>query len=184
MAILHIAGLSGSLREKSYNTGLLRAAQRYGAEHDMEIEMIEIGSLPLFSEDGESPLPAAVVAFKEKIATADGVLFVTPEYNYSISGSLKNAIEWGTRPYGNNSFNDKPAGIMSVSVGILGGVRAQYHLRQILVSPNMHVMNYPEVMVGQAKEKFNEVGELVDEPTQKRVKEFLAAFAEWVKKFQ
>lgn len=184
MKTFNIVGLSGSLRDKSYNTSLLRAAGQYASAYGMQIDAVDIGSLPLFSEDGESPLPAAVVAFKEKIATADGVLFVTPEYNYSISGSLKNAIEWGTRPYGDNSFDEKPAGIMSASVGILGGVRAQYHLRQILVSPNMHVMNYPEVMVGQAKEKFNEVGELVDESTQKRVKEFLAAFAEWVKKFQ
>lgn len=184
MDTIHIVGLSGSLREKSYNTSLLRAAQRYGAEYGIKIEAVDIGSLPLFNQDDEHNAPAGVVALKEKIEKADGVLFVTPEYNYSISGVLKNAIDWATRPYGKNSLGGKPAGIMSVSTGFLGGARAQYHLRQILVGPNMYVMNHPEVMVSMAKGKFSEEGELIDLETQKKVKEFLAAFAAWVKIFK
>ncbi len=184
MKTLNIAGISGSLRAQSYNTSLLRAVERYAPEYGMHVDSVDIGSLPLFNEDSERTLPAAVAIFKEKIKGADGVLFITPEYNYSISGSLKNAIEWGTRPHADNSFDGKPAGIMSVSTGILGGVRAQYHLRQILVSPDVYPMNYPEVMVGLAKEKFDEAGELVDKKTQERVKEFLKEFSVWVRRFQ
>ncbi len=184
MNTLRIVGLSGSLREKSYNTSLLRAAKHYGVQHGLEIEIADIGLLPLFNQDDEQSVPAHVGALKEKIEKADGVLFVTPEYNYSIPGVLKNAIDWATRPYGKNSLNGKPAGIMSVSMGSLGGARAQYHLRQILVGPNMYVMNHPEVMVAAAHEKFSEAGELIDESTQKKVKEFLVAFAEWVRKFE
>ncbi|MFA6494957.1 MAG: NADPH-dependent FMN reductase [Candidatus Paceibacterota bacterium] len=178
-----IVGISGSLRLGSYNSSLLRVAQHYASAQGMSVDILDIGSLPLFNQDHERDAHEAVMQLKQKIKGADGILFVTPEYNYSISGSLKNAIEWGTRPYGDNSFDGKPAGIMSVSTGILGGARAQYHLRQILVSPNVHVMNHPEIMVGQAKEKFNEVGELIDVQTQERVKEFLEAFAQWMGKF-
>ena len=184
MKTLNIIGMSGSLRARSYNTSLLRAAEQYAPEYGMQINVVDVGSLPLFNEDNERSLPEAVTALKERIKGADGILFVTPEYNYSISGSLKNAIEWGTRPHADNSFDGKPAGIMSVSTGILGGVRAQYHLRQILVGPNMYVMNHPEVMVSMAKEKFSEEGELIDLETQKKVKEFLTAFAAWVKIFK
>lgn len=179
-----IAGVSGSLRGKSYNTSLLRAAQPMANEHGLSIHIVPIGNMPLFNEDIERQTPREVITFKDALKNADGVLLVTPEYNYSISGSLKNALEWATRPHGENSLDAKPVGIMSASMGIFGGVRAQYHLRQILVGINAYVMNQPEIMVGTAQEKFDETGELIDAVTRAKVQEFLAAFAEWVKRFK
>jgi chromate reductase len=126
-------------------------------------------------------LPTVVRDFKTKIEQADAVLLVTPEYNYSVSGVLKNAIDWASRPYGANSFEEKPVGIMGATVGTLGTARAQYHLRQMLVYLNAYPLNRPEVMVSSAADKFKE-GELVDEHTRQKVRELLAALATWAKR--
>ncbi|MDR3391709.1 MAG: NAD(P)H-dependent oxidoreductase [Sulfuriferula sp.] len=175
--MIKILGFAGSLRRDSYNRALLRAAQKL-APADVEVEIFDIGSFPLFNEDMENPLPPVVAAFKEKIVQADAVLMVTPEYNYSISGVLKNAIDWASRPYGSNSFDGKAVAIMGASMGTIGTARAQYHLRQVCVFLNAHVLNKPEIMVSVAADKFRD-GELVDEKTGHKVREQLVALVAW-----
>lgn len=111
----------------------------------MRIEIIDIEGVPLFNQDLEEKMSEKVKEFKAKIKAADAILIVTPEYNYSVPGVLKNAIDWASRPYGDNSFGGKPVAVMSASQGMLGGARAQYHLRQTFVSLNIHPVNRPEV---------------------------------------
>lgn len=179
---ISIVAMSGSLRKGSYNTALLKTAVGLVPEGAW-IDVIEIRDLPLFDADLETDMPKVVIDFKAKIKNADGILFVTPEYNYSIPGGLKNAIDWASRPYGDNSFDGKPVAIMSASPGMLGGSRAQYHLRQIFVFLNMHALNQPEVMVPFADTKFDEHGVLTDQTTIDHIKPFLEAFVEWIKRF-
>ena len=124
-------------------------------------------------------MPVKVMEFKSKIRDADGILIATPEYNYSVPGVLKNAIDWASRPYGDNAFDGKPVAIMSASIGMLGGARAQYHLRQMFVFLNMHPVNRPEVMVTFAQDKFDADGKLVDENTKKYVSKLLQNLAKW-----
>src|SRR5678810_1344691 len=123
--------------------------------------------IPPFNQDQEKQPPTRVTELKAKVRAADAILFATPEYNYSVPGVLKNAIDWASRPYGDNPFNEKPVAIMSASVGMLGGARAQYHLRQIFVFLNMHPINTPEIIVPFAHDKFDANGKLMDENTQK-----------------
>lgn len=177
---IHIIGIAGSLRKGSYNKALLSTAQKI-CPQGAEIDIADISSIPPYNQDvEEAGLPASVQEFKDKIKRADAILFVTPEYNYSIPGVLKNAIDWGSRPYGNNSFQGKPAGIMSASVSMLGGARAQYHLRQSMVFLDMHPMNMPEFMLPSATEKFDEAGTLTDEKTKERIKNYLKSFIAWI----
>ena len=119
----------------------------------------------MFNSDLESSPPEPVKQFKQKIKAADAILIVTPEYNYSVPGVLKNAINWASRPYGDNAFDSKPVAIMSASTGMLGGARAQYHLRQSLIFLNMRPVNKPEVFVTFAPQKFDANGKLIDEKT-------------------
>jgi chromate reductase len=178
MTPLRIAGISGSLRAGSLNTALLRAAI-LSAPEGCEIFPVPIGELPLFNQDQEMALPESVVRFKEQIASADAILFATPEYNYSIPGVLKNAIDWGSRPYGQSAWEGKPVGVMSVSSGMLGGARAQYHLRQTFVFLDMHPLNRPEMIVPFGAEKFGPDGRLTDEKTIAKLSEFLLALQAW-----
>jgi len=180
VAKLKILGIPGSLRQHSYNKGLLRAAQQLVGP-DAEIETFEIKNIPPFSEDDEKNPPERVTEFKKKIREADGILFVTPEYNYSIPGVLKNAIDWASRPYGDSAWANKPAAIMGASVGPTGTARAQYHLRQVFVFLNMHDMKQPELMVGAAGQKFDAEGNLTDEETKKYLKRFLDAYVAHLK---
>jgi chromate reductase len=180
---IKILGIAGSLRQGSYNKMLLRAAAEL-APTEAEIEICDIGALPMYNQDLETNAPPAVTEFINKIKNADAVLFVTPEYNYSIPGVLKNAIDWGSRPYGKNCWEDKPAAIMSASPGMLGGSRAQYGLRQILVAINMHALNRPEIFVPAVQEKFDKDGKLTDELTKAKIKEQLEALAAWTKRLQ
>jgi chromate reductase len=129
-------------------------------------------------------MPEKVKDFKSKIREADAILIATPEYNYSVPGVLKNAIDFATRPYGDNPFNEKPVAIMSASVGMLGGARAQYHLRQIFVYLNMHPINGPEVIVPFAQNKFDTSGNLVDENTQMFVRQLLQNLVNWTRKLK
>jgi chromate reductase len=169
-----ILGISGSLRKGSYNTMALRAAQKL-APAGAVIDTAEIGNLPLYNDDIRAAgYPPVVQAFREKLAAADGVLIVTPEYNYSIPGGLKNAIDWASRPP-DQPFNNKAVAIMGASPGVIGSARAQYHLRQCFVFLNSWVVNKPEVMIGQANTRFNEAGELTDEPTKKFIGDLLQA---------
>ena len=134
---LHILGFAGSLRTGSYNRALLRAAAGVVPE-DASLETFDLGGVPPFNQDLENQPPDAVREFKARIRAADALLIVTPEYNYSIPGVLKNAIDWASRPHGDNAFDGKPVALMSASTGMLGGARAQYHLRQTFVTLNMH----------------------------------------------
>ncbi|CAN5754294.1 NAD(P)H-dependent FMN reductase [soil metagenome] len=178
---IKILGIAGSLRKDSYNRAALNAA--VGMVPDgAEIEVFEIDGLPGFSQDDEQDPPAKVVELKQKIREADAILFVTPEYNYSVPGVLKNAIDWASRPYGDSAWEGKPAGIMGASVGAIATARAQYHLRQIMVFLNMHPINQPEVMIGNCAGHFNDAGELTDEKTREIVTKFLKALVDWTKR--
>ena len=183
MAKLKILGIPGSLRQNSYNKGLLRAAQQL-VPADVELEIFDLNGIPLFNEDDEKNPPERVVEFRRKIREADAILFATPEYNYSMPGVLKNAIDWGSRPYGQSSWHGKPTGIMGASPGVLGTARSQYHLRQIFVALDVKDMKQPELMIANAGQKFDSQGNLTDETTRQHLQKFLPAFIAHVKKCQ
>ena len=181
---MKIVGLSGSLRKGSYNSAALRAAQALAPEGTV-IEIAEIGDLPLYNDDVRAAgYPAPVERLRRQIAEADAILFVTPEYNYSIPGVLKNAIDWASRPYGDSAWEGKPVALMGASVGILGTARAQYHLRQVFVFLNMHAVNRPEVMIGNAAERFDEQGNLTDETTKKLIGQLLQNLMAWTRQLR
>jgi chromate reductase len=178
-----ILSLAGSLRKGSYNKALLRAAAEL-VPKGAKLEIFDIEGIPLYNQDLEYEMPAKVKEFKAKIRSADAILVATPEYNYSIPGVLKNAIDWASRPPGDNSFEGKPVAVMSASIGMLGGARAQYHLRQVFVTLNMHPINKPEVIVPFAKDKFDENGQLKDDSTRTRIRELLENLVAWTKKLK
>ena len=180
---ISILGFAGSLRKGSYNKSLLKAAQEMVPE-DTILEVFDLESIPPFNQDLENRPPEKVKEFKAKIKAADAILIATPEYNYSIPGVLKNAIDNASRPYGDNAFNGKPAAIMGASIGILGTARAQYHLRQNMVFLNLYPLNQPEVMVPLAQEKMDQNGRLTDQKTREKVKELLEALVSWTKKLK
>jgi chromate reductase, NAD(P)H dehydrogenase (quinone) len=182
--VLKILGFAGSLRAGSYNRALLRATTDLMPE-DAELEIFDIGDIPAFNQDIERDMmPAKVKELKSKIRDADAILIATPEYNYSVPGVLKNAIDWASRPYGDNPFNEMPVAIMSASVGMLGGARAQYHLRQIFVFLNMHPINAPEVVVTFTQDKFDSSGKLVDENTKKFLRQLLQNLVDWTRQLR
>jgi chromate reductase len=178
---LKVLGFAGSLRAGSYNKSLLRAAADF-MPGDASLEIFDIDGIPAFNQDTEADMPEKVKEFKSKIRYADAILVATPEYNYSVPGVLKNAIDWASRPYGDNPFDEKPVAIMSASIGTLGGARAQYHLRQIFVFLNMHPVNRPEVLVTFAQDKFDANGRLVDENTQKFLRQLLENLVSWTRR--
>ena len=177
MADVKILGFCGSLRKGSFNAMALRAAQEL-APQGITVEIFDrIGEFPLYNDDVRAQgYPPVVQEFRDKMAAADGLLMVTPEYNYSVSGVLKNAIDWGSRPP-DQPFNDKPVAIMGASQGVLGTARAQYHLRQMMVFLNAWVVNKPEVMIGTAQQKFDANGKLQDEPTKDFIRQLLQSLA-------
>lgn len=183
MSKLKILGIPGSLRKGSYNLGALKAAQQLVTE-DAEIEIFDLHGISPFSEDDEKNPPARVVEFKKKIREADAILFATPEYNYSIPGVLKNAIDFASRPYGDSAWSGKPVAIMGASVGQTGTARAQYHLRQTFVFLNMFPVNQPEVLMGLASQKFDAEGNLTDEKTKQLISQLLQSLVAWTKKLQ
>lgn len=180
---MKVVGISGSLRKGSFNSAALRAAQGLAPE-GMTIERAEIGDLPLYNEDVKAQgFPPAAERLRSQFAAADAILFVTPEYNYSISGVLKNAIDWASRPP-SQPFDGKPVAIMGASPGVFGTARAQYHLRQMLVSLNALIVNRPEVMIGQAQSKFDESGNLTDEQTKEFIRKLLVALRDWTERLK
>ena len=180
---MKVLGISGSLRKGSWNTSVLRAAERL-APAGMTIEIGAIDDIPLYNEDIRAAgLPPAVERFRAQIAAADAVLFVSPEYNFSIPGVLKNAIDWASRPP-NQPFNDKPVAIMGASGGPVGTARMQYDLRKSLGSINALVMLKPEVFIGQAGTKIDEAGNVTDETTKDFVRKLLEALAAWTKRMR
>jgi len=180
---MRVLALVGSLRKGSYNKLALRAAIEVKPA-GMEIEAAEIGDLPLYNDDlREAGYPPAVQRLREQIKAADALLFVTPEYNYSVPGVLKNAIDWASRPP-NQPLDGKPAAIMGASIGKLGTARAQYHLRQIFVFVNVLPVNRPEVMLSGAAKLFDADGHLTDEPTRKFIGDLLVSLEAWTKQLQ
>ncbi|WP_394823345.1 NADPH-dependent FMN reductase [Pendulispora albinea] len=174
-----VLGIAGSLRKASYNRALLRAASEL-APSGLTIEMVEIGNIPFYDGDVEAQgLPASVQELRERILAADGLLFATPEYNYSIPGVLKNAIDWFSRPPSPPS-DRKPVGIIGASGGNGGTMRAQYHLRQVGVMLNWRTFNKPEVFIARAQDKFDAEGKLTDEATRKVLAQHLQEFYDWI----
>ena len=180
---LVILGIAGSLRRGSYNRAALRAAQELAPE-GARIDTFELDGLPGFNQDEEAAPTAKVVELKRQVRAADAILFVTPEYNYSIPGVLKNAIDLASRPYGDSAWNGKPVAVMGASVGALGTARAQYHLRQVFVFLNMYAVNQPEVMISSAAKRFDEKGNLTDETSRKLVRQLLEELVSWTKRLR
>ncbi len=182
---VRILGFAGSLRKGSYNRMVLAEAKKL-APPGVELEIFDLDGIPVFNQDYEKPdlMPGRVKEFKSSIRAAAAILIVTPEYNYSMPGVLKNAMDWASRPYGDNSFEGKAVGIMSASGGMTGASRAQYHLRQTFVFLNMHALNRPEVIIPQVNEKFDEDGNLTDEKTRQKISELLAELAIFASRFE
>jgi chromate reductase len=180
---LTILGISGSGRKRSYNTALLEAAKEL-LPQDATLEVVDVSKLPLYNQDLEHDLPEAVKELKEMIRGADAILIATPEHNYSVTAVLKNAIEWGNRPPRDASWSGKPAAVISASTGLRGGVRAQLHLRQIMIDLNMYPINKPLLLVANARDKFDENLRLIDEESLQILREVLSSLVEWTRKLQ
>lgn len=180
---LKVLAISGSLRKASYNTAALRAAQEL-APDDMTIELASIADIPFYDADLQAQgFPRSVLDLGEKIRAADAVLFGSPEYNYSIPGVLKNAIDWISR-LPNQPFAGKPIGMIGASQSLLGAARAQYHLRQSFVFLDALPVNKPEVFITLAQNKFDEAGKLTDEATRGFIRQHLDALAKWTRRLQ
>jgi len=176
---LKVIAISGSLRLKSHNTALLESAKVLSPEN-MEIEIFSLKDIPLYNEDVEKEgVPESVKIFKDKIANSDSMLIASPEYNYSFTGVLKNAIDWASRPPSDSPLKRKPYALMGVSGGISGTIRSQMHFRQVAFHNDMAAMNRPEVYVTNGRSKFNENNELTDEPTILHLTKFLKSFCDW-----
>jgi len=180
---VNILGLAGSLRKGSYNKAALRAAGKL-VPPGSTLEIYDLDGIPPFNEDQEKEFPPRAREFKAKVSAADAILIVTQEYNYSIPGVLKNAIDWASRPYGSSAWNAKPVGIMGASIGMFGTSRAQNHLRQMFVFLNMFPLNKPEVMIANATDKFDEQGNLKDLNTTEKIKELLEALVDWTRRLK
>ena len=179
MTTYKIAVLVGSLRKESYNLKMAKALIVL-APSSLELQLVSIGELPLYNEDLEASLPEPWKVFREQIQSFDGVLFVTPEYNRSVPAVLKNAIDVGSRPHGKSVWDGKPAAVVSVSPGAMGGFGANHHLRQSLVFINVPAMPQPETYIGGAAKLFDEGGNLINDSTKEFMKKFMDAFARWV----
>lgn len=180
MATRKIAVIIGSMRKDSFNRKVAKTLMLL-APSTLEMEIVEIGQLPMYNQDDDDNPPATYVEFREKIKQFDGVLFCTPEYNRSVPGVLKNAIDVGSRPYGQSAWNGKPCAIVSVSPGALAGFGANHHLRQSLVFLNMPAMQQPEAYLGNIGGQFD--GDtLNNDSTRGFLQKFVDAFAAWVER--
>jgi len=178
-----IAVIVGSLRKESYNRKMAKVLAALAPE-SLKLEIVEIGGLPLYDQDldDEGRPPAAWTAFRERLKPFDGVLFITPEYNRSVPGVLKNAIDVGSRPYGKSVWAGKPGAVVTVSPGAIGGFGANHHLRQSLVFLDVPAMQQPEAYIGGAAQLFDSDGKIANDATQGFLKNFMNTFAEWVEK--
>ncbi|MFA5667725.1 MAG: NAD(P)H-dependent oxidoreductase [Balneolaceae bacterium] len=174
-----IAVIIGSLRKESFNRKTAKALIDMAPE-SLSLEIIDIAGLPMFNEDLEATPPNEWVAFKKQISAVDGLLFLTPEYNRSVPAVLKNAIDVGSRPYGKNSWDGKPAAIVSVSIGNISGFGANHHLRQSLTFVNAPTMAQPEAYIGGAAELFDDKGTLTSDSTKDFLNGFMEAYEKWV----
>jgi chromate reductase len=180
---IHILGFAGSLRKQSYNRAILAAALDV-VPGDATLEVFDLEGIPPFNQDLELQPPQKVIDFKAKIRGADAILIATPEYNYSIPGVLKNAIDWASRPYGDNAFDGKSVGLMGASSGMTGTARAQYDLRRSFVFLNMFALNQPEVMVPFVQDKVDGNGRLTDSKTRAKVRELLESLVAFTKRMR
>jgi len=178
----NVAVIVGSLRKESFNRKMARAAIAQ-APASLAPEIVEIGALPHYNMDldGEAP-PAEWTTFRTRMQRAQAVLFVTPEFNRSVPGALKNAIDVGSRPYGKSVWSGKPGAVVSVSPGAMGAFGANHHLRQSLTFLNVPAMAQPEAYVGNAASLFDAAGKLTNESTREFLQKFMAAFAVWVER--
>lgn len=179
---IHILGISGSLRQASYNSALIRAAAEVLPEN-VTFEIYDLAPIPMFNADHETDAPAAVDEMRNRIRAADALMIATPEYNYSFPGVLKNAIDWMSRPTGQSALNGKPGAIIGAG-GRFGTVRAQLQLRQILVHLNVLLLNRPELMIPLASEKFDAAGQLTDPTVRKQLSDLVAALVTWTRRLQ
>ena len=175
----NIAVIVGSLRKESFSRKIAKALVTLAPE-SLSLEILEIGELQMYNQDLEEVPPAAWTEFRSRLKGFNGVLFVTPEYNRSVPAVMKNAIDIGSRPYGKNSWDGKPGGIVSVSPGALSGFGANHHLRQSLVFVNVPAMQQPEAYIGNAAKLFDNNGKLTDESTREYLRKFIDAYAKWV----
>ena len=171
----------GSLRKESFSRKMAKTLIAL-APPGVKLEIVEIGNLPLYNQDDEQNPPAASAAFKDRVRKAQAVLFVTPEYNRSVPGVLKNAIDIASRPYGDSAWNGKPGGIVSVSPGAIGAFGANHHLRQSMVFLNVPMMPQPEAYVGGAAKLFDANGTLTDDSARDFLGKYMEAFAKWVER--
>ena len=179
---MQVLGICGSLRKASLNMAALRACQDL-LPQDMTLRITSIAELPMFNQDlFDAGIPEPAKRLRAEIAAADGVLIASPEYNFSLSAALKNAIDWASRPP-NQSWQDKPVAIFSVSPGPMGGARVQYDLRRILGQLWAHVLPRPEVFIGASASKFTD-GKLTDEATRKFLTDLLAGFQPWIERMR
>src|SRR5713226_6501463 len=176
-----VAVFVGSLRKESFSRKMAKALAAI-APASLKLEIVEIGQLPLYNQDDEANPPAATKAFKARVRKADAVLFVTPEYNRGVPGVLKNAIDVGSRPYGDSAWQGKPGAIVSVSPGAIGAFGANHHLRQSLVFLNVPAMPQPEAYIGGAAKLFDTRGALISDSTREFLQKFLTAFAQWIER--
>ena len=183
MPDISILGIPGSLRKASFNRYALVAAQAL-LPAGATLELFDLEGIPPYNQDLDMQPPARVTEMKAKVRAADAILFATPEYNYSIPGVLKNAIDWASRPYGDSAWQGKPVGVMGASVGTHGTARSQYHLRQCFVFLNMYPVNQPEVLIPVAAQRFNERGELTDETSKDLIRKLLAELVAWTKRLR
>ncbi len=175
---IKVLAFAGSLRNGSYNKALIRTALEV-APPNVAIEVFDLEGIPPFNQDFEANPPQRVKEFKEKIKNADALLIAAPEYNFSVSGVLKNALDSASRPKQGNPLEGKPVAIMSASTGRFGGARAQYHLRQTFVFLNMHPINRPEVMLSDAAHNIDGEGNVTNEQTRQLIGQLLEALADW-----
>lgn len=181
MRTYKIGVIVGSLRKESFNLKTAKALIEISPQ-SLSLELVAIGELPLYNQDSDEAPPQQYEAFRDKIRSFDGFLFLTPEYNRSVPAVLKNAIDVGSRPYGKNAWDTKPAAVISVSISPLGGFGANHHLRQSLVFVNMPVMAQPEAYIGNAQSLFDEDGRLINESTKGFLKTILSAFEKWMER--
>ena len=180
---VNILGFAGSLRKQSYNKAILAVATETVPD-GTSLEVFDLEGIPPFNQDLELQPPDKIKEFKARIRAADAILIATPEYNYSIPGVLKNAIDWASRPYGDNAFDGKPVAVMGASIGKLGTARAQYDLRRSFVFLNMLPLNQPEVMGSFAQDKVDSKGRVTDENTRKRIKELRESLVAWTRRMK
>ena len=176
-----IAVIVGSLRKESFNRKMANALREL-APAALKLEIVEIGQLPLFNQDKEQTPPAEWTAFRDRIRAVDAVLFCTPEYNRSVPAALKNAIDVGSRPYGQSVWTGKPGAVVSAAPGAIGGFGANHHLRQSMVFLNVPMMQQPEAYVGGVDKLFDDKGKLTVQSTRDFLTKFLQAFEAWIER--